>query len=69
MKHKGKLLALLLLVVLAFSGCGEKTAEEGPEVTCEIGTRQLTAERQQVLTVPVKEDCKAMLHMTYTTQD
>ena len=69
MKGKGKLLALLLLMVLAFSGCGGKTAEEGPEVICEIGTRQLTAERQQVLTVPVKEDCKAMLHMTYTTQD
>ena len=69
---KRKWMRVLLLAVLAlvgFAGCGG-TVEEEAAVTYEMAApRPLTTARQQVLVVPVAEDCKAMLHVTYTTDD
>mgnify|MGYP002772174515 FL=1 len=63
--------ALLLMLVLGLAGCsGDGTLENGPEVTYEMAEpRLLDGERQEILRVPVEEDCKAMLHYTYTTED
>lgn len=60
---------LLLTLVLGLAGCsGDGTLENGPEVTYEMAEpRLLDGERQEILRVPVKEDCKAMLQYTYTT--
>lgn len=66
-----KMIILLLTLVLGLAGCsGDGTLENGPEVTYEMAEpRLLDGERQEILRVPVKEDCKAMLHYTYTTGD
>ena len=63
--------ALLLTLALGLAGCsGDGTLENGPEVTYEMAEpRLLDGERQEILRVPVEEDCKAMLHYTYTTED
>lgn len=60
---------LLLTLVLGLAGCSEPTEENGPEISYRMEQRWLDAERQEILRVPVKEDCKAMLHYTYTTGD
>ncbi|MED9781521.1 MAG: hypothetical protein UGE23_09035 [Peptococcaceae bacterium] len=67
MTRKMIVLAALLLALLAVAGCsGEE--EDGPTFTFEMAeARMLTSERQRVMVVPVKEDCKAMLQYTYTT--
>lgn len=69
MTRKMIMLAALLLALLAFAGCtGEE--EDGSTITYEMTeARMLTSERQRVLVVPVKEDCKVMLNYTYTTDD
>ena len=63
--------ALLLILALGLAGCsGDGTLENGPEVTYEMAEpRLLDGERQEIFRVPVEEDCKAMLHYTYTTGD
>lgn len=63
--------ALLLTLALGFAGCsGDGTLENGPEVTYEMAEPcLLDGERQEILRVPVEEDCQAMLHYTYTTAD
>lgn len=63
--------ALLLTLALGLAGCsGDGTLENGPEMTYEMAEpRLLDGERQEILRVPVEEDCKAMLHYTYTTED
>ena len=58
---------LLLTLVLGIAGCSEPTEENGPEISYRMEQRWLDAERQEILRVPVKEDCKAMLQYTYTT--
>ena len=58
---------LLLTLVFGLAGCSEPTEENGPEISYRMEQRWLDAERQEILRVPVKEDCKAMLHYTYTT--
>ena len=58
---------LLLTLVLGLAGCSEPTEENGPEISYRMEQRWLDAERQEILRVPVKEDCKAMLQYTYTT--
>lgn len=58
---------LLLTLVLGLAGCSEPTEENGPEISYRTEQRWLDAERQEILRVPVKEDCKAMLQYTYTT--
>lgn len=60
---------LLLTLVLGLAGCSEPTEENGPEISYRMEQRWLDAERQEILRVPVEEDCKAMLHYTYTTAD
>ncbi len=61
--------ALLLTLALGSVGCSG-TEETGPAVTYEMAEpRLLDGERQEILRVPVEEDCKAMLHYTYTTGD
>lgn len=60
---------LLLTLVLGLAGCSEPTEENGPEISYRMEQRWLDAERQEILRVPVEEDCKAMLHYTYTTED
>lgn len=66
-----KMIILLLTLALGLAGCsGDGTLENGPEVTYEMAEpRLLDGERQEILRVPVEEDCKAMLHYTYTTED
>lgn len=60
---------MLLALALGSVGCGG-TEETGPAVTYEMAEpRLLDGERQEILRVPVEEDCKAMLHYTYTTED
>lgn len=60
---------MLLALALGSVGCGG-TEETGPAVTYEMAEpRLLDGERQEILRVPVEEDCKAMLHYTYTTGD
>lgn len=63
--------ALLLILALGLAGCsGDGTLENGPEVTYEMAEPcLLDGERQEILRVPVEEDCQAMLHYTYTTED
>ena len=65
------MIILLLTLALGLAGCsGDGTLENGPEVTYEMAEpRLLDGERQEILRVPVEEDCKAMLHYTYTTED
>lgn len=58
---------LLLTLVLGLAGCSGPTEENGPEISYRIEQRWLDAERQEILRVPVKEDCKAVLQYTYTT--
>lgn len=58
---------LLLTLVLGLAGCSEPTEENGPEISYRMEQRWLDAERQEIFRVPVKEDCKAMLQYTYTT--
>lgn len=58
---------LLLTLALGLAGCSEPTEENGPEISYRMEQRWLDAERQEILRVPVKEDCKAMLQYTYTT--
>lgn len=58
---------LLLTLVLGLAGCSEPTEENGPEISYRMEQRWLDAERQEILRVPVKEDCKAVLQYTYTT--
>ena len=60
---------LLLTLVLGLAGCSEPTEENGPEISYRMEQRWLDAERQEIFRVPVEEDCKAMLHYTYTTED
>lgn len=60
---------LLLTLVLGLAGCSEPTEATGPEISYRMEQRWLDAERQEILRVPVEEDCKAMLHYTYTTAD
>lgn len=62
-----KMIILLLTLVLGLAGCSEPTEENGPEISYRMEQRWLDAERQEILRVPVKEDCKAMLQYTYTT--
>lgn len=70
MKRKWmRVLLLAVLVLVGLAGCGSGTEEDGPEVRCTVTERVLTSERQEILRVPVAEDCKAMLHVTYTTDD
>lgn len=66
-----KMIILLLTLALGLAGCsGDGALENGPEVTYEMAEpRLLDGERQEILRVPVEEDCKAMLHYTYTTGD
>lgn len=66
-----KMIILLLTLALGLAGCsGDGTLENGSEVTYEMAEpRLLDGERQEILRVPVEEDCKAMLHYTYTTGD
>lgn len=60
---------MLLALALGSVGCGG-TEETGPAVTYEMAEPcLLDGERQEILRVPVEEDCKAMLHYTYTTED
>lgn len=60
---------MLLALALGSVGCGG-TEETGPAVTYEMAEPRLfDGERQEILRVPVEEDCKAMLHYTYTTED
>lgn len=60
---------LLLALALGSVGCGV-TEETETTVTYEMAEpRLLDGERQEILRVPVEEDCKAMLHYTYTTGD
>lgn len=58
---------LLLTLVLGLAGCSEPTEENGPEISYRMEQRWLDAERQEIFRVPVKEDCKAVLQYTYTT--
>lgn len=58
---------LLLTLVLGLAGCSEPTEENGPEISYRMEQRWLDAERQEIFRVPVKENCKAMLQYTYTT--
>ena len=58
---------LLLTLVLGLAGCSEPTEENGPEISYRMEQCWLDAERQEIFRVPVKEDCKAMLQYTYTT--
>lgn len=58
---------LLLTLVLGLAGCSKPTEENGPEISYRMEQRWLDAERQEILRVPVEEDCKAMLQYTYTT--
>lgn len=58
---------LLLTLVLGLAGCSEPTEENGSEISYRMEQRWLDAERQEIFRVPVKEDCKAMLQYTYTT--
>ena len=58
---------MLLTLVLGLAGCSEPTEENGPEISYRMEQRWLDAERQEIFRVPVKEDCKAMLQYTYTT--
>lgn len=58
---------LLLTLVLGLAGCSGPTEENGPEISYRMEERWLDAERQEILRVPVKEDCKAVLQYTYTT--
>lgn len=58
---------LLLTLVLGLAGCSKPTEENGPEISYRMEQRWLDAERQEIFRVPVKEDCKAMLQYTYTT--
>lgn len=62
------MIILLLTLALGLAGCsGDGTLENGPEVTYEMAEpRLLDGERQEILRVPVEEDCKAMLQYTYT---
>ena len=71
MKRKWmRVLFLAVLALVALAGCGGGTEKEEAAVTYEMAEpRLLTTARQQVLVVPVAEDCKAMLHVTYTTDD
>lgn len=66
-----KMIILLLTLALGLAGCsGDGTLENGPEVTYEMAEPcLLDGERQEILRVPVEEDCQAMLHYTYTTAD
>ena len=64
-----KMIILLLTLVLGLAGCSEPTEENGPEISYRMEQRWFDAERQEILRVPVKGDCKAMLHYTYTTED
>lgn len=66
-----KMIILLLTLALGLAGCsGDGTLENGPEVTYEMAEPcLLDGERQEILRVPVEEDCQAMLHYTYTTED
>lgn len=65
-----RVLLLAVLVLVGLVGCGGGTEEGEAAVTYEMAEpRLLTTARQQVLVVPVAEDCKAMLHVTYTTDD
>lgn len=60
--------ALLLILALGLAGCsGDGTLENGPEISYRMEQRWLDAERQEILRVPVKEECKAVLQYTYTT--
>lgn len=68
MKHF-MMIILLLALALGSVGCGG-TEETETTVTYEMAEpRLLDGERQEILRVPVEEDCKAMLHYTYTTAD
>lgn len=68
MKHF-MMIILLLALALGSVGCGG-TEETETTVTYEMAEpRLLDGERQEILRVPVEEDCKAMLHYTYTTGD
>lgn len=68
MKHF-MMIILLLALALGSVGCGG-TEETETTVTYEMAEpRLLDGERQEILRVPVEEDCKAMLHYTYTTED
>lgn len=68
MKHF-MMIILLLALALGSVGCGG-TEETETTVTYEMAEpRWLDGERQEILRVPVEEDCKAMLHYTYTTAD
>lgn len=68
MKHF-MMIILLLTLALGAVGCGV-TEETGTAVTYEMAEpRLLDGERQEIFSVPVEEDCKAMLHYTYTTRD
>ena len=58
---------LLLTLFLGLAGCSEPTEENGPKISYRMEQRWLDAERQEILRVPVKEDCKAMLQYSYTT--
>lgn len=68
MKHF-MMIILLLALALGSVGCGG-TEETETTVTYEMAEpRLLDGERQEILRVPVEEDCKAMFHYTYTTAD
>lgn len=63
------MIILLLTLALGSVGCGI-TEETETAVTYEMAEpRWLSGERQEILRVPVEEDCQAMLHYTYTTAD
>lgn len=60
---------MLLALALGSVGCGV-TEETETTVTYEMAEpRLLGGERQEIFSVPVEADCKAMLHYTYTTAD
>lgn len=60
---------LLLALALGSVGCSV-TEETETTVTYEMSEpRWLDGERQEIFSVPVEEDCQAMLHYTYTTAD